>query len=429
MTAALAGVFVAACAASPFLIVDPHSVVPDADGSRAKPFRTIGAALQAARDGDTVDLGIGLYTERVVVAKKVTLRGGKAAVIASPDATGTVVELEVPASLEHLAVQGGEVGVRAADGSRLSEVDCSAQRRAGVLASGSVEVRGGKLSALFDRKELTGIEVEPGGSLAVVRTRFDGPFRWAVLGRQSRVVLREIDVEGAVGGAVFLEGSRGSIVGAVLGQGRETAIVAKASKLEVRDSVLSRWERGIDAFEGAEVAVEDCAAGFFHEAGLTAQGGSELTVRNLLYVGPASLAAIASIGSSLRVEGGVLFQPGATGVAVHGGRGEIAGTLIRGARSDSEGDAVYLESADVEVRQVTAEECSGNGLTVVGGKAAVFGLEAFRVQGAGIRVENAAMVRLEGAEVLESGTGLSVVGGGEVAARFDRFVKEGVPTR
>jgi nitrous oxidase accessory protein NosD len=93
-------------------------------------------------------------TERVVVSKKVTLRGAKAAVVASPDATGTVIELRAPARLERLAVQGGEVGVRATDGAALLDVDFSAQRRAAVSASGAVQIEGGRMAALFDRPEL-----------------------------------------------------------------------------------------------------------------------------------------------------------------------------------------------------------------------------------------------------------------------------------
>ncbi|HEY3449672.1 MAG TPA: hypothetical protein VGK67_25180 [Myxococcales bacterium] len=426
MIAALSGLLLLASGANPPLFVDSHSVVPDPDGSRARPFRTIAAALQAASEGDTIDLGTGLVTERVVVAKRVTLRGGKAAVIASPDATGTVVDLQAPATLEHLAIQGGEIGVRARNGARLSEVDCSGQRRAAVLVSGSVAIRGGRLSGLFDRPDLVGIEAEAGSALEVIRTRLEGPFRWAIRGRQAAMALSEVEVEGSVGGVSFEDGSRGSLVGSVLAQGREAALQAKASTVEVKDVLVSRWERGLDALDGSAVTVEDGAVGFCNEAGLTAQGGSRLTVRNLVYVGPARLAAIASIGSQLRVSEGLVQDPGATGVALHGGRGEVTGTVIRGARSETEGDALYAEAADLDVRGVFAEASSGNGLTVVGGKVRVLGLEVYRSQGAGIRAESAARVQAEGVQVQESTTGVSVVGGSQVRLAFGRFVDEAV---
>jgi hypothetical protein len=80
------------------------------------------------------------------------------------------------------------------------------------------------------------------------------------------------------------------------------------------------------------------------------------------------------------------------------------------------------------VRDAFAEDCSGNGLTVVGGEVRALGFEVYRVQGAGIRVESAAEVWAEGVQVLDSTTGLSVTGDGKVRQAFDRFVNQAVPS-
>lgn len=404
------------------LFVDPHSVVPDADGTRARPFRTIAAALAAATDGATVELGTGLYTERVVVAKKVTLRGGKAAVIASPDATGTVVELQAPARLEHLAIQGGEVGVRATDGSSLRDVDFSAQRRAGVVVAGKVEIVGGRFAALFDRQELVGIDAEKGARVEVAGAKIDGPFRWAIRGRGAEVIARGVDIEGAVGSVALEAKSRGVISGSVMAQGRQVGIRVDDSIAKIADTLVSRFDRCIDAAEGGTVEVTDSAIGFCEEAGITAAGGSKVTLGQVVYVGKARLAAIAAIDSQLRINEGLVLDPGATGIALHRAKGEINGTLVRGATGKAEGDAIYSEDSQLEIRGAFAEESAGNGVTLVEGKARLAGFEVFRAQGSGIRVENGAEATTEGTWVQNAAAGLSVTGGGKVQPRFDRYL-------
>lgn len=410
-----------AVATGAVLVVSPTSVLPDPDGSAARPFRSIDDAVRAASPGDVVALAPGLFTQRVTVERPVTIRGPKAAVLVSPDATGIVVDVRAKATLEGFSVQGGAIGVRASAPIVLTAVDFSAQRRAAVQATGvDVEIRGGRMSALFDRPELTGVEVE-GGRLQVRGARLDGPFRWAISATGAAMVASEIEVEGAVGGVRCVSGCRGAVLGAVLAQGRSQAILASAADLQVRESLVSRWEEGIVARDHATLTVAETAVAFCGEAGVTIRDSKAL-LRRTLHVGPASLASVAAIDSDLRVEGGLWQDPGATGIAVHRGKATIDGVVIRGARSEKEGDAVFAEKPEpLVLRDSFLEASSGRGLAVEGGAARLVGIDVVGCSGAGIGLARTA-ADLVGATVQGcDGVGLSATEGAKVRLSSCRF--------
>ncbi|MBI5543657.1 MAG: hypothetical protein HY901_07220 [Deltaproteobacteria bacterium] len=407
------------------IVADPTSVVPAPDGSRARPFRTVGAALAAARDGDIIVLEPGLYTERLVIERAVTVVGKRGhSVLVSPDSTGTVVELRAPAILEGLSVQGGEIGVRVLAGrSGLRELGFSAQRRAAVLVEegATAEVQGGQFAASFDRRGLVGLDGSKAG-LEVRDARFEGPFEFAVRARGGSMEVTGGTIEGAVSGIACTEGCRGRVRGAVVAQGRRTGILVQGASLELRDVLVSRWESGIEARDEAQLRVEDSATAFCVQAAITVVR-SQIELRHHVHVGPAVLAAIALIDSAATIEDGVVLDPGATGIAFHRAQGEVTGTLVRGARGQTEGDALFAELCEgLVLRHLFLEESSGTGLTMQGGQGRGVGLEIAEAQAGGVIAQVGARLALEGITVWSSdGTGLTAREGAIIEARFGRF--------
>lgn len=74
----------AVIAAPPASAADPVTLIVDDDGMQcgSQPYKTIGSAVAAARDGDTVTVCPGSYVERVTVTKKINIQGPKDAVAA-----------------------------------------------------------------------------------------------------------------------------------------------------------------------------------------------------------------------------------------------------------------------------------------------------------------------------------------------------------
>jgi nitrous oxidase accessory protein len=85
-------------------------------------YASIGEALEAARPGDTVHVGAGVYREHLVIKKPVTLRGEPGAII-DGDGSGSVVRVLAPAVITGFTIRGS--------GSN------QAEEHAGILAEGA----------------------------------------------------------------------------------------------------------------------------------------------------------------------------------------------------------------------------------------------------------------------------------------------------
>ncbi|MGQ9889859.1 MAG: TIR domain-containing protein [Aggregatilineales bacterium] len=90
--------------------VSPAGSDANACYNPAVPCRTIGAALALAAPGDTVNLAVGVYAERLRLTRPVTLAGSdRQYVVISGDGQGTVITVAAPArvTLSGLTVTGG----------------------------------------------------------------------------------------------------------------------------------------------------------------------------------------------------------------------------------------------------------------------------------------------------------------------------------
>jgi hypothetical protein len=301
----------------------------------------------------------------------------------------------------------------------------SAQRRAAVHvgAGARAEIDGGVFSALFGRADLVGLDSQ-GGEVVVRGARFEGPFRYAIRGQGGTLEVREVAVETPVDGIACLAGCRGRVRGAQVAQGRGIGILADASTLSVEDTLVSRFSHGIEGRNGAVLAVVDCATAFCDESAVVAHR-ARLRLRHHVHVGPAGLAAVGLIDSDSLVEEGVVVQPGATGIAFHRGRGEVAGTVVRGARGPDGGDALFSEDAeDLVLRAPFLEASANTGMTVRGGRVRGLGLEVSGAAVSGVLAEKGAVVELEAPAVRQGdGAGLTAREGARIKASFGRFTE------
>lgn len=406
-------------------ICDPRAPRVLGDGSREHPFATVKDALLKATAGDAVVLRPGLYVERIRLDRSLALRGPKTAVLVGPDRNEPVVEVLAPATLEGVSVQGGSIGLDVRADARIREVSFSAQRLAAVRV-GDVRVRmdGGLLQALFDKPDLVGIDVHERGELFAERVAFEGPFRFAVRGRSSRLHLDGLTIEGATVAVACVDGCDGTLTRSVLAQGRGAGIVVGSSKLVARDNLISRFEQCVAVNSDSEVVLEDNATAFCALSGVSVIR-AKARIAQHLHVSPAGVAAVQLLESDVVISEGVLLDPGPVGIGMRLGKTTVSGTLVRGAALDRDrvfGDGLFaVAPARLTLLSPIIEDCAGTGISVHGGAALALGLEAHHNSHAGVVSSRGAQVTLEAPHVeMGLGPGLATTGGGRIRARLGR---------
>lgn len=271
--------------------VDP-TAAPGGDGSKAKPFATVAAALAAAVDGDRVFLLDGAYVGPLVIGKAVAVTGRCAskAVVTGTVGDQPVVQLADGASLAHVAVTGkGVSGVDVSGKASLEaiwvhDVDGSGVRALG--AAGDTQAK----RLLVDGATTIGVEIV-GGKVDL---------------RES--VVRNTKPRGDGQRGIGLSVERPSFGGSVttvtatlvvLDHNADTGILAHGSKVTVRRSVVRGTEPRADGTFGmglyalaysdskapaGDVLVEDSLFAANTYAGVQSAGGvvalERVTVRD-----------------------------------------------------------------------------------------------------------------------------------------------------
>jgi hypothetical protein len=412
-------------AGSRTLAIRANAEAAGADGSDERPFPNIGAALEAARDGDTLELRPGIYREALRVEREVTLRGTRAAIIAPADGAEFAIEARARTTIEGLSVRGAAIGLRAAAPCALRGVGFSGQSRRAVAVEGArAELTGCSLSTEGGARDLVGIELTEGAEAVVRDSTLEGPFRFGVRALGGALHVERSVIEGAVVGVACREGCQGRVRTSFLTAGRGAGLVAgERARLEVRDTVVSRFEQCLVANKGSHLVAEDVTTAFCQLSGI-ASVSARLEARHHIHLTPARGAGIEILGGEALVEEGLVIDPGSTGMTVRAAKATIRGTLVRGARRDRDrdgdfGDGIFaLWPERLRLESPFLERNEGTGLTAHGGnKIEALGLEAHGNGLSGVVAQAKGEVRLIGPHVSGSSmSGLVAVEGSSVRA-------------
>ncbi len=368
-----------------------------ADGSALRPFPTIAAAVLAAHDGDTLQLGAGDYSEAVLLDRPLTLRGLGAALtrlVAPPesrwpkDPEVPVLRLrgDGPVALSGFTVLEGAVGVEIVGSGEpapgapwraiapgpshlLTDVSFERQYLTGLRLRGTrVVYRGGVLSEIGPR--MVGLGIEAWGSrleasglslrrigrrglelratvalLEGLTATPAGPSALQVLDGCD-VVVRGGRFTGHSGAALFVAGARLRLEGVHLEDNDYGALASRGATLEL---------------EGGEVLGHRVAGVAYVNSGGAlrrthlSRGGTE-----------AALSVLQSTGLVL-LEDVRIDAPGPNGLHLTRATLVLRRSEIKGASRDRQGDfgdGIYALESDLLLDRSTLSANAGTGVTL-----------------------------------------------------------------
>lgn len=335
-----------------------------ADGSKAHPFTTVSAALEAAPDGATIAVAAGTYPESLRIERPVHLVGavdasrGIILKVPSPDAAGIILQVPAPDALGIIL--------------KSPRPDAPAI----TVAASGVELVGLRIEGAH----VAGVEVLSGAAtLADCRIEstvaVDGAYGSGVVARPgSALTVRRSAVLDSAGAGVFFDGASGAVEGALLqgnaagglrAAGGELAIILQDSEVtaNVGAGVLASGARGI-------ILKRTAVTGTTADPGFAAHG--------------VVATALDGVGASVRVEDGCALSGNAgVGVLVDGASSAVVDdTLVSG----NERGGVWLQkgagASDAEGVAVTRSTLADNGYVgVVVTRGAALRLEDCTVMG------------------------------------------------
>lgn len=329
----------------PLLMASPAA---PADGSEARPFPSLAAALERAPSGALLQVGEGTFRERLVIARPVVLMGrgaGKTRIV-PPDGSEAAIEVRGAdhVQLYGLSVEGAAVGVRITGGSghRLENVELRGQSESALLTrDADVSVVTSTVTDVAGGKDGRGLDVT-GGSLEVRRLTMRAAGRRAIFLKGARAVLQGLDVRGSLVAAVqALDGSEVRIVGGEFdGQGG-AALFAAAARLSVEGAHVRHDEYAVIAARGAQLDVIGCELTDYSVAGVAFVAAHGSVQRTTIARGgtEAGISITMADGKTpvLLLDNGIQ-DPGTMGVHVTNSTVTARGNTITGARTDREKD-------------------------------------------------------------------------------------------
>ena len=368
------------------------------DGSRGRPFRTLGEAL-APRPAPTVHIAQGLYAGPFTLPPGARLLGVGPTTVLYVEGQEPVLRAGAGAMLERLAIQGGGWGVEAAQGLQLESVSFSGQRQ------GAVRATGGKLTARGVRfeaslSETVGLALEGAVTAEVKESTFAGPWRRGlqVLGG-AQAELEAVGFSGAVM-ALDQEGGRVRLRRVTVEGGRGPGLLARDGTLQLEEVTVTGHEYGL-ASNGAKLEVRGFTSVRAERAGL-GLARSTGRLEDLQVRESGSFGALQLIDSDLEVQG--FRVEGANGYGVTATKGRLRardGTISRLHSSEGfTGDGLHLRGVKADFQAVRISDVPGAGvLAAQGGEVVLRDVTLTRCKHAGLLVENLGRVQATGLEV------------------------------
>jgi hypothetical protein len=367
----------AAQTAAAGLALQPLLAAPSrpSDGSDARPFPSLSAAIQLAPAGALLRIEEGVWREKLEITRAVVLmgRGAGRTRIVPPEGTRIAVDVRGAdhVQLYGLSIEGALIGVqiRGGAGHLFENVELRGQGESGLVgrqaeiamgASSVREIAGGRTGR--------GIDVE-GGGLQARHIMLVDAGRRALVVRGAPARLEDLEVSGSSLAAVqAVDGAYVRVIrGQFEGQGG-AAIYVGAARLSVEGAHLRRNEYGIIAARGAELSVTDDEVTDYRVAGVALVHAHGTVQRTLIAHGGTESGisiTMADGKTPVLLLDNRIGDPGTMGVHITGSSVTARGNTITGARLDRErdmGDAFFAIESQLVLEQNVMRGNAGSGI-------------------------------------------------------------------
>ncbi len=345
-----------------------------ADGSEARPYPSLTAALAAAPDGALLQIGEGTWRERVVITRPVVLlgRGSGRTRIAAADPNGIAVEVR---GADHVEIHGvtieqGSVCAAFAGGShKLRNVELRGCSLSGLVGrDANVEIVTSEISDVSGGRTGRGIDLD-GGSLVARQVSLFGAGRRAIVLHRARGLVEDAQVRwSSLSALQATSGAQVTVVRGVFEGFGGAALYAGKAALRVEDARVRYAEYGALAFRGAQLDVLGGELTDYLVAGVAMVSAHGSVQRATIARGGADAAIVvtsADGSAPVRLVDNRISSPGTMGVHVTESSVVARGNSITGATLDGGkdmGDAIYAVDSTLVVEQNVMRGNLGSGV-------------------------------------------------------------------
>ena len=348
-----------------------------ADGSEARPFPTLQAALNAAPAGALLRIDAGIYRETLVITRPVVLlgRGAGHTRLVAVNARATALEIREAdhVQIHGLSIEGGASCAVVTGGSvKLQKVELRGCSGAALVGRGAqIELALSTVTDVSGGREGRGLDLQ-GGSLEARGVAFHAAGRRAIVLNGAKGLLEDVEVRGSSLSALQATGGADARVvrGTYEGRGG-AALYAGGSQLRVEGARVRRGEYAVLGFRGAELAVIGGELTDYSVAGV-ALVNAHGSVEKVTLARGGTDAAI----SITRADGkkpvllleNRISNPGTMGVHVTESAVTARGNTITGAKLDAEkdmGDAFYAVDSRLVIEQNVMRGNAGSGVAAL----------------------------------------------------------------
>ena len=349
-----------------------------ADGSEARPFPSIGAALAAAPAGALLRIDEGIYRENLVLTRRVVLLGrgaGRTRIVAADARTPS---LEVRPAAEHVEIHGLSIEEAATCASftggkhKLRNFELRNCIEAALVGRGAqLELVAGSITAISGGRDGRGVDLQ-GGSLTARAVVFREAGRRAIVLNGAGGVLEDLEVHGSSLSALQATGGADAQVLRGIYEGRNgAALYAGGSRLRVEGARVRRGEYAILGFKGAEVIVVGGELTDYSVAGVALVNAHGSVEKVTISRGGTDAAISITRADGMKpvlLADNRISHPGTMGVHVTESAVTVRGNTITGARLDAEsdmGDAVFAVDSRLVIEQNVMRANAGSGVAAL----------------------------------------------------------------
>lgn len=360
-------------------LAEAEALATPADGSEARPFRTLGAALRAAPSGALLEVGEGIWRERISISRSVVLMGrgaGRTRIVPPPGEAGAAISVDAidAVQLHGLSVEGAQICVRISGGSRhqLENVELRDCGETGLFARGAaIAMAATRVSEVGQGRSGAGVELE-GGSLEARKVTLFRAGKRGFLLHGARALLSDVEVrESGLSALQALDGAEARVVGGIFERHSGAALYAGGAKLSVEGARIGGDDFAVIGNRFSEVVVLGGEMTDYHTAGV-AMVNSQGSVQKAFIARGGTESAI-SITRSGRKTPVLLVDnriqdPGTMGVHVTESSVTARGNSITGARLDAEkdmGDALYAIDSELVIEGNVLRANAGSGVAAL----------------------------------------------------------------